>query len=318
MNERKGPWIDASVAVLYGGESEEREVSLKTGRAMHQALFGLGYDVNLIDATSHGLAELAKDPPDVAVIALHGSLGENGSVQGLLECLQVPYTGSGVHGCAVTMNKATAKSICRHAGLQTPEWQVLERATVRDMLSRDKLDAPIPCVIKPALSGSSVGISLVRTSDQFYPALERALDCAGPVLMESLVEGRELTVALMDGDPMGVIEIRPDRAFYDFDAKYRDSGTNYLCPAPLSGKIHNRVVNAASAANRATGCRGVTRVDFILDADDTPWLLELNTMPGMTETSLVPKAAAAAGINFPTFVQMMLNRAAVDNDSLYD
>ena len=317
MTERSGPWVDARVAVLYGGESEEREISLKTGHAIHEALFDLGYEVHLIDATSHGLAELAKSPPDVAVIALHGSLGENGSVQGMLECLQVPYTGSGVHGCAVTMNKATAKSLWKQAGLDTPPWQLLERSTVREMLGRDTLDAPIPCVIKPALSGSSVGITLVRTSDHFYPALEAALDCAGPVLMETLIEGRELTVALMDGDPMGVIEIKPDRAFYDFEAKYRDAGTNYLCPAPLPGKVHNRVVNAAAAANQVVGCRGITRVDFILDAQDVPWVLELNTMPGMTATSLVPKAAQAAGITFPRFIQMMLNRAAVDNDSLY-
>ncbi len=317
MTEQKGPWTDARVAVLYGGESEEREISLMTGRAMHEALFGLGYEVDLVDATSHGLLELAKNPPDVAVIALHGNLGENGAVQGLLECLQVPYTGSGVHGCAVTMNKATAKALWKAAGIDTPAWQLLDRATVREMLTRDSLEAPLPCVIKPALSGSSVGITLVKTSDQFYPALEAALDCAGPVLMESLVEGRELTVALMDGDPMGVIEIKPDRAFYDFEAKYRDAGTSYICPAPLARKVHNRVVNAATAANQVVGCRGVTRVDFMLDAQDVPWILELNTMPGMTPTSLVPKAAEAAGIDFPRFIQMMLNRATVDNDSLY-
>jgi D-alanine-D-alanine ligase len=315
--ECNGPWVESRVAVLYGGESEERAVSLKTGNAIFEALYALGYDVALIDATSHGLSELAKDPPDVAFVALHGGLGENGGVQGLLECLQVPYTGSGVHGCAVTMNKASAKAIWRFAGLVTPDWDVIARPTVREMLAGERVGAPAPCVVKPAYGGSSVGISLVRAQEEYYPALERALNCAGPVMVESFVSGRELTVALMDGDPMGIIEIRSARTFYDYDAKYGDSGTQYLCPAPVGTRVHNRVVDAASRAHALLECRGVSRVDFILDEDDVPWLLELNTMPGMTETSLVPKAAAGAGIDFPRFVQMMLNRATVDNDSLY-
>ncbi len=313
-----GTWRSSRVAVLYGGVSDEREVSIKTGEAFHFALLSLGYKkVEMVDATGEGLLKLASNPPDVALLALHGGLGENGSVQGMLECLKVPYTGSGVHGCATAMNKDTAKSLFRMAGLPTPDWQVLDRARVEQILSQPDIDAQVPCVVKPVTSGSSVGVTLVREADQYYGALEAAMRCPGPVMIEALIEGRELTVGLMDGQVMGIIEIAPDRNFYDYKAKYQDPKTNYLMPAPIPDRLQQEIGRLVQEANRVLGCRGVVRADLMLDAEDRPWLLEVNTTPGMTETSLVPKLARGSGIEFEQFTEMMLDNARLDADLQY-
>ncbi len=315
----QGRWRGHRVAVLYGGQSEEREISLLTGAAMHKALVELGYDAALVDATREGLRALAMEPPDVALIAMHGALGENGSVQGLLECLGVPYTGSGVYACAVSMDKAAAKALWRQAELPTPDWKLWDRALVREVLERKDLPSLAPCVVKPALSGSSVGVSLVRDQKDLREALTQALACAGPVLIEDLVAGRELTVAMMDGQVMGVIEVVPQRTFYDYEAKYaQGTGTAYRLPAPLSPSEHQAVVRLAQEANAVLGGGGVTRLDVMMPEEGGFSLIELNVMPGMTETSLVPKAAEAAGISFGRFVEMMLDTASLDTEGLYE
>lgn len=315
MNQEGGPWVGREVAVLYGGDSEERQISLKTGRAMGEALESLGYQVRWVDATTEGLRQLAAEPPEVALLALHGGRGEDGSVQGLLECLGVPYTGSGVYTCAVTMDKAAAKALWSHEGLPTPPWRLWSRELVREVLARPELPVHAPCVVKPALSGSSVGVTLVREQAELRAALEGALGCLGPVLVEDLIEGRELTVAVMDGQVMGVIEIVPQREFYDFEAKYNSqTGTAYRLPAPLTPEEHKRLVRLVERAHEVVGGRGVNRIDVMMDEQGGFWLLECNVMPGMTETSLVPKAAQAAGIGFARFVEMMLNGARLDAD----
>jgi len=310
-------WKGSKVAVLYGGESDEREVSLATGKAIFEALEGLGHTVSLIDATAEGLRAFAADPPDVVFIALHGGAGENGTVQGLCEALGVPYTGSGVCGSALAMNKVVAKQIWAQSGLPTAAWQGLSRADVRDMLEATELDVPIPAVIKPAFGGSSVGVTLVRTADQFLPALSQALRQPGPVLLESLITGRELTVGLMDGQVMGIMEVIPSEGFYDYKAKYQSDQTRYR-PAALPSATHELVAGVARQANELLGARGVTRVDIILDDDTVPWLLELNTVPGMTQTSLVPKIAAAAGLSFPELVERILDGARLDSETWYE
>ena len=318
--DQENPWVHARVAVLYGGDSEEREVSLKTGAAIHGALVELGYRAELLDATRDGLRRLAQDPPDVAFLALHGGLGEDGSVQGFLECLGVPYTGSGVRACAVTMDKAMAKRVWLQAGLPTPRWEQVERARLREALEGTRpLGWEAPCVVKPVLSGSSVGVTMVREPAALRPALEAVLACEGPALLEELIEGRELTVPMLDGASLGVIEVVPQRGFYDYTAKYASgSGTSYLLPAPLEPAVEAEVVRVAQEANRLVGARGVTRVDVMLDGQGRPWILELNSMPGMTATSLVPKAAAARGVPFARFVERMLGMARLERVVLRD
>lgn len=314
----QGPYADKRVAILYGGESEEREISLKTGRAFHFALLSLGYQhVELIDATSVGLRQLAVNPPDVALLALHGGLGENGAVQGLLECLKVPYTGSGVAACGIAMDKITTKRLWRAEGLPTPDWMVMSRAEVEAELASHELEARVPCVIKPVSSGSSVGVTLVREAGAYYGALEAALEAPGRIMVEALIEGRELTVGLMDGQVMGVIEIAPERGFYDYTAKYADPTTRYIFPAPLAERVHRQLCEAAERAFKVVGCRGVARLDVMMDAEDQFFFLEINTTPGMTETSLVPKIAAGSGISFERFTEMLLNRARLDEDAAY-
>ncbi len=314
-----GRWASSRVAILYGGESDERDVSLKTGRAFYDALLRLGYqNVELIDATGAGLLQVAQSPPDVALLALHGGLGEDGSVQGMLECLQVPYTGSGVHACAVAMNKSTTKRLWRTAGVSTPEWEVLRRDQVEHILSQSSLDARVPCVVKPALGGSSVGVTLVERPEDYYGALERSLKCPGPVMIEAMVEGRELTVGLMDNQVMGIVEIIARRGFYDYTAKYGDPLTEYQFPASLPDRVQAEVRRQAELAGKVVGCRGVARVDLMLDFEDRPWFLEVNTTPGMTATSLVPKIAQGAGVSFEHFTQMLLNKAKLDADVLFE
>lgn len=312
-------WSGSRVVVLYGGESEEREVSLKTGEAFYRALKSLGYEaVSLLDATSLGLLSLAANPPDVALLALHGGLGENGSVQGLLECLQVPYTGSGVHACAVAMNKLTTKRLWRQAGVPTPDWETFSRSDVEAMLRQPSLNARVPCVVKPALSGSSVGITLVRHADEYYSALEEAHKCPGPLMLEALIEGRELTIGMMDGQVMGIVEITPAEGFYDYEAKYTAPTTRYQFPAQLPDKLQHALRRDAEAACEVIGARGVCRIDVMLDEDGRHWFLELNTTPGMTETSLVPKIAAGSGIDFARFTEMLLNKAKLDADAQFE
>lgn len=310
-------WKESRVAVLYGGESDEREVSLWTGEAVASALEGAGYTVQRVDATVEGLRHFVKDLPDVAFVALHGGAGENGSVQGLLESLGVPYTGSGVSASALAMSKTATKQVWAQAGLPTPAWQELSRESVREMLTAEAIEAPIPCVVKPAQGGSTVGVTLVREPEAFVGALERALAAPGPVLLEALVEGRELTVAVMDGQVMGVMEIEPAEGFYDYEAKYIQKTTRYSVPS-LPSQDHARVVEVAAAAYRLVGARGVARVDMILDAELQPHLLEINTVPGMTATSLVPKIAAAAGVTFPQLVERILAGARLDSEVWFD
>ena len=309
----KGPWVDKKVAVLCGGESDEREISLKTGKAMHWALLTLGYEARIVDVSPEGLRSLMEEPPDVVVIAMHGGQGENGSIQGFLECLGIPYTGPGVHCSALSMNKASAKTIWAKAGLPTPEWKLISRESAREMLDGEGLELPLPCVVKPACGGSSGGVSLVKRQMHAKKALRKALRNPGPVIVEGYLQGRELSVALMDGHVMGIVEIVPIGGFYDYNAKYdSDSGTEYLIPAPLTSRLQVKIAEIATEATRILEARGVVRVDMFVDESDLPWLLELNTLPGMTETSLVPKLAAQTGLSFETFVEMILNRASLD------
>jgi D-alanine-D-alanine ligase len=300
------------IAVLMGGWSAEREVSLSSGRECAAALTSRGYDVRTIDVT-RDLATLmaALTPrPDVVFNALHGRGGEDGTIQGVLEFLQIPYTHSGVLASAVAMDKPMAKAVFARAGLPLAEGMVVPRESlgVADPL-------PAPFVVKPTNEGSSVGVRIVRPNDNSWPE-EAARWPFSDALVERFIAGREITVAVMDGRALGALEIRPRGTFYDYTAKYATGGSDHLMPAPIHQLAYDDALDIALRAHRALGCRGVSRAD--LRYDDTAGepgrmiLLEVNTQPGMTPTSLVPDIARHAGIDFPSLVAWMVENAACD------
>jgi D-alanine-D-alanine ligase len=302
------------VAVLMGGWSAEREVSLASGKACADALERSGrYRVSRIDVTRDVAVNLAELKPDVALNVLHGRPGEDGTLQGLLEIMGLPYSHSGVLASALAMQKDIAKTVLKAAGVPVPGGMVAAR---RDAAKEHLL--PRPYVIKPLAEGSSVGVFIVR-ADHAHPPQEltRADWKFGErVLVEPFIPGKELTCAVMGDQPLGVIEIVPAARFYDYEAKYAPGGSRHLLPAPVSAEVYEECRRLALAAHRALGCRGVTRADFRYD-DSRAGVqglacLEVNTQPGMTETSLVPELAAHAGISFEQLVAWMVEDASLE------
>jgi D-alanine-D-alanine ligase len=300
------------VAVLMGGWSAEREVSLSSGQECATALAKSGYSVRTIDVTRDltALTKALRWRPDAVFNALHGRGGEDGTVQGVLEFLAIPYTHSGVLASAVAMDKPMAKAVFARAGLPLAEGIVVKRESlgVADPL-------PAPFVVKPTNEGSSVGVRIVRQNDNSWR--EEATRWPFPeALIESFIPGREITVAVMDDRALGALEIRPRGTFYDYTAKYATGGSDHLMPAPIHPRAYEQALDIALRAHRALGCRGVSRAD--LRYDDTAGepgrmiLLEVNTQPGMTPTSLVPDIARHAGIDFAALVSWMVEHAACD------
>jgi D-alanine-D-alanine ligase len=301
------------VAVLMGGWSAEREISLRSGKACADALVRRGYRVTRIDVGRDIAAMLTTVNPDVALNVLHGRPGEDGTLQGILEILAIPYSHSGVMASAVAMQKDVAKVLFTAAAVPVPMGSVVSRfeAAKGHLLAR-------PYVIKPIAEGSSVGVFIVR-EDHAHPPQEltRADWPYGErVIVEQYIPGKELTCAVMGAEALGVIEIVPTVRFYDYEAKYAPGGSKHLLPAPVSPFVYQEVRKLALAAHRALGCRGVSRADFRFDdrVEGTGGLvcLEVNTQPGMTETSLVPELAAHAGITFDELVQWMVEDASLN------
>jgi D-alanine-D-alanine ligase len=301
------------VAVLMGGWSAEREISLRSGKACADALVRRGYRVTRIDVGRDIAAVLTTVNPDVALNVLHGRPGEDGTLQGILEILAIPYTHSGLMASAVAMQKDVAKVLFTAAAVPVPMGSVVPRLEA----AKSHLLAP-PYVIKPIAEGSSVGVFIVR-EDHAHPPQEltRADWPYGErVIVEQYIPGKELTCAVMGAEALGVIEIVPTVRFYDYEAKYAPGGSKHLLPAPVSPFVYQEVRRLALAAHRALGCRGVSRADFRYDdrVEGTGGLvcLEVNTQPGMTETSLVPELAAHAGIAFDELVQWMVEDASLN------
>ncbi len=301
------------VAVLMGGWSAEREVSLNTGKGCVEALQERGYRVTPIDVQPDIARVLQAVRPDVVFNALHGRYGEDGTIQGLLELLQIPYTHSGVLASALAMDKQRAKAVMAAAGVSVPEGIIVKR---QEAAARHVIQPPY--VVKPNSEGSSVGVIIVREERSHPPQEIGREDWAfgDDVLVEKFVAGRELTCAVMGDRALGVIDIRPATGlFYDYDAKYVAGGSIHVLPAELSPNIYQRVHELALTAHQARGCRGVSRAD--LRYDDTPGgsgalvVLEVNTQPGMTATSLVPEMAAHAGLSFGELVQWMVEDASL-------
>jgi len=305
--------MDKHVAVLMGGWSAEREISLRSGKACADALVRLGYRVTRIDVGRDIASVLNTVKPDVALNVLHGRPGEDGTLQGLLEIIGLPYSHSGVLASALAMQKDMAKAVFRAAGVAVPEGVVADRleAAKQHLL-------PPPYVIKPIAEGSSVGVFVV-TAEQAHPPQELTRDdwaYGDRVIGEKYIAGKELTCAVVGDQALGVIEIVPAVRFYDYEAKYAPGGSKHLLPAPISPFVYQQVRELALGAHKALGCRGVSRADFRFDdrLEGTEGLvcLEVNTQPGMTETSLVPELAGHAGISFDELVRWMVEDASLN------
>lgn len=296
------------IGVLLGGLSAEREVSLRTGNAVLKALLDAGFQAVAIDAGRDLAARLAAEKIEVAFIALHGRFGEDGIVQGLLEMLGIPYTGSGVLASSTAMDKVTTKKILLYHELPTPNFKAFRLGEDLDRLLA--LCGKFPLVVKPAREGSTIGISIVRSRDELAAGVAAALKHDDLILVEDFIEGAEVTVGVLAGEALPIIQVVPKGGFYDYHAKYTVGQTEYLLPAPLPEDLSKRLSLAAVAAYRALGCDGAARVDFMV-RDQEFFCLEVNTIPGMTETSLLPKAAGHAGISFSELVLTILAGAGL-------
>ncbi|MFH1018021.1 MAG: D-alanine--D-alanine ligase [Pseudomonadota bacterium] len=301
---------NANIGVLLGGLSKEREVSLRTGKAMANALRTSGYtNVIEIDAGYDTAERLREHKIEVAVIALHGRYGEDGTIQGLLEFMKIPYTGSGVLGSAVAINKVVSKQLFEKNHVLTPAWTVSDKSTNLDSLRKEIADkVGFPCVAKPCNEGSTIGLTIVRKATEVREALQVALEFDPVVLWEEFKEGTELTVGFISGKALPIVEIVPKNGFYDYEAKYTKGMTDYYSPARVSDDIAKKVQKESEKAFAAVYAESFARVDLIWSSSK-PWVLEVNTVPGMTETSLVPKAAKAAGISFESMVETILQEA---------
>ncbi len=292
------------VAVLMGGPSAEREVSLRSGAAVAEALRTVGH--NVVDVVVEGKEINLPDGVDMACIMLHGGFGEDGELQELLDQRGIPYTGSGAHACRIAFDKIEAKKIFEREGIPTPAWQIISDAK--------ELKLEYPVIVKPPRQGSTIGVTWVNEASQLAGAIQTALEKDEPtdsksskrVLVESLIRGRELTVAILGDRALPVIEIVVPVGVYDYENKYKATGSQHLCPAPLDPTVTKHVQQVAVAAHRALGCAVWSRVDIMLDEQNQPHVLEVNTVPGMTATSLVPDAAKAIGMTFPELCDQIL------------
>jgi D-alanine-D-alanine ligase len=295
--------VFGKVAVLMGGISSEREVSLNSGAAVLAALLRCGIDAHAIDVDRNVINHLQSGKYQRAFNILHGTLGEDGVIQGALETLDIPYTGSGVLASALSMDKLRSRYVLRSGGLPTPKTKVLMQAS--DLASLES-ELGLPLVIKPNNQGSSVGVSKVSTAEQLQHAYEVASKLDQTVLAEQWIGGMELHAAILGDQALPLVRVRAAGEFYDYEAKYLSDTTQYHCPAGIDNALEQEIRNLALQAFALLGCRGWGRVDFLLDEDNKPHVLEMNTLPGMTSHSLVPMAARQAGIDFDQLVMRIL------------
>jgi D-alanine-D-alanine ligase len=309
------------VAVLKGGRSLERQVSLRSAARVEDALGALGYEVVSLDAGADLVERLKAERPDVAFIALHGPGGEDGTPQELLEILDIPYTGPRVASCIRCMDKVLTKHLLRTSEIPTPDWVAFNSTAFRELGAADALDEiethlGFPLVVKPAAQGSALGVRFAASRDDVPAALVAAFSYDDRVLLERHVEGRELAVSLLDGEPLPTVEVRPkEEDLFNYEARYEIGRTEYLCPAELTSDEVAEVQAAARSTYEALWCTGFARVDVILDGDSTPQVLEANAIPGLTDTSLLPMAADAAGIGFEELIDRIVRLAVARTPS---
>ncbi len=327
-----------------GGTSAEREVSLRSGTAIYNALKRLGYNVVDIDAGPDICNELNKKKVELVFLALHGGHGENGFIQGMLEILGISYTGSGVLASALAMDKEASKKIFLYHKIPVPPFKVVtsnkqniasppphplpqgEGASLKIpspsrgegkgggeglgsrlwALGSEQIDFPLPWVVKPATEGSSVGVSIVKSETGFKQAVETAFSYGSRVIVEKYIEGKEIHIGILNDKVLGGVEVKPSLEFYNYEAKYTPGLTEYILPPEIDSRAYERAKAAAISAHTALGCKGATRVDLRLDMEGNPYVLEVNTIPGMTETSLLPKIASLAGFDFPALIEEII------------
>lgn len=296
------------IGVLMGGLSPEREVSLTTGQAVFEAIQRNGLDAVTIDVDRNIAVNLAESRVDIAFIALHGTYGEDGTIQGILEYANIPYTGAGVLGSSIAYDKVKSKEIFKFNNIPSADYQVFDR--------NQKNNAPrtlaLPVVVKPSTQGSSIGISIVKNESEWPEALELAFKYSEEVLVEKFIEGRLVAIGMNGEQPLPIVHIKPKAEFYDYESKYTQGKTDYICPADLSAEEKSRCEDAAIKVVRALKSRGIPRVDAIIDDQGTPYVLEINTIPGMTPISLLPMAAKQAGMSFDELVLEILKTAQLD------
>lgn len=294
------------IAVLMGGISHEREISLKTGRGISDALRSLDYNVFEIDTAENFMDYLKKIKPAVAMIALHGKYGEGGQIQGVLEIMGIPYTGSGVLASSLSLDKGKSKDFLKYLGVRTPDYVVIDTESNIDEILLKKLEYPI--VVKPCHEGSSLGFSLVQNRKELAVAVAKAAEYENHILIEQYISGRELTVGLIGDPPMVLppVEIIPGHNVFDFDCKYTKGMTDYICPAKIDAKARKELQKTASLIHCNFNCHGLSRIDFMMDEKGLIYTLEINTIPGMTETSLLPMMAKKAGYNYESLCETIL------------
>jgi D-alanine-D-alanine ligase len=304
------------VVVLKGGPSLERQVSLRSGARVEDALQRLGHEVLPIDVAADLIERLQADRPDVVFLALHGRGGEDGTVQELLDIMGIPYTGSGVLACMRSVDKVLTKHLLGEAGLPTPEFFAFSETAFKELGAADALPAieerlEFPIVVKPAAQGSALGVKFARTARDVPAALVAAFSYDSRVLLERHVDGRDVAVSVLDGEALPVVEAVPrEEDFYDFEARYEIGRTDFVCPAELPPELTARVQDLAVATYELLGCRGFARVDLMVeDGTGEALVLEVNAIPGLTETSLLPMAAEASGISFDELIARILDLA---------
>ncbi len=304
---------DLNIVVIYGGVSSEREVSLRSGKAVFEALLQCGYrNVRLFDLTDRNLSELFTLPMDLAYLALHGWGGEDGRIQGVLDLMGVPYTGSSVEASAICMNKIRTKEILEVAGLPTPRFMTLRRAEFKklEIIKEELLQGiGLPMVVKSPSQGSSVGVYIIKKEEELLPAIREIFALGHELLAEEFVDGVELTLPILGNDDLTVlpvIEITSENEFYDYEAKYTEGMCHHLLPARISKTATEKIQKIGREAYRILGCAGLARIDFILSRNDEPMIIEINTLPGMTEMSLFPDSARSVGISFEELTERIV------------
>ena len=291
------------IGVLAGGCSSERDISIQSGKAVFDALRKAGFDAVFIDIRAESASFLEGNDIDVAFIALHGRFGEDGTVQQILSLNRVPYTGSGPEASRAALDKVESKKRFAEKGLKVPGYRVVSG---EGEIPYD--DIKFPCVVKPRYEGSSIGLSIVSAPEDLSGAMDKAGPQAGGVIIEEYIAGRELTVGILQDEAQPVVEIIPGQGVYDFTAKYEDAGTRYVVPARIDEHVYKKAQEIGSAAHSALGCRGFSRVDMRMDPGGGLFVLEVNTIPGLTRRSLLPMAVAAAGMDFTELcVRILLN-----------
>ncbi len=297
--------MSTKIAVLMGGLSSEREVSLSSGKAMFAACTALGYDAISVEFENDILSHLdTLKSVDIVLIALHGGIGENGRIQGMFESIGIRYTGSNALSSAMSMDKHISKLLAEDVGIATPKWKRIRKG---QSIYKNEFDYPF--VVKPNSEGSTIGLTIVHNENDYDSAVEEAFKYDDEILIEEFISGKEITVSIVDEDVLPIIEIRPEHGLYDYECKYTKGMTEYICPAELNEDLTKRIKQTAFEVYKLLKCRHYGRVDLRLDNNNQHWFLELNTLPGMTDTSLVPKAAKATGISFEQLIGKIIKQS---------